>query len=54
MEDEQAARGIFESLAEGGEITMPLQKTFWSPCYGMLNDRFGIPWEINCEQAPAA
>lgn len=48
MEDEQVTKGIFESLAEGGEITMPIQKTFWSPCYGMLTDRFGIPWEINC------
>jgi len=30
---------------------MPIQKTFWSPRFGMLVDRFGIPWMINCEQA---
>jgi PhnB protein len=30
---------------------MPFQATFWSPGFGMLVDRFGIPWMINCEQA---
>ena len=45
------AERIFRSLSEGGKVTMPLQKTFWSPGFGMLVDRFGIPWLINCEQA---
>jgi PhnB protein len=36
-------------LAEGGKVTMPIQPTFWSPRFGMLVDRFGIPWMINCE-----
>jgi len=48
LEVEQEAKRLFEALAEGGEITMPIQQTFWSPCYGMLNDQFGIPWEVNC------
>jgi PhnB protein len=39
---------IFGALAEGGSIRVPFQKTFWSPGYGMLVDRFGVPWEINC------
>lgn len=42
---------IFNALAEGGTVTMPLQQTFWSPGFGMCVDRFGIPWMVNCEQA---
>jgi PhnB protein len=30
---------------------MPIQQTFWSPRFGMLVDKFGIPWMVNCEQA---
>ena len=40
---------VFHRLAESGQIRVPLQKTFWSPCYGVLVDRFGVPWEISCE-----
>jgi PhnB protein len=40
---------IFHELANGGRIVMPLAKTFWAACFGMLVDRFGIPWLINCE-----
>ncbi|MFB3920274.1 MAG: VOC family protein [Terriglobia bacterium] len=40
---------IFQALAEGGSIQMPIQKTFWAERFGMLVDRFGIPWMINCE-----
>jgi PhnB protein len=43
------AERLFNALAEKGEIRMPLEKTFWSPSFGMLVDRFGIPWMINCE-----
>ncbi len=42
------AKRLYSLLSEGGEIIFPLQETFWSPCYGILNDKFGIPWEINC------
>ena len=42
---------IFNSLAEGGTVTMPFGKTFWSAGFGMCVDRFGIPWMVNCEQA---
>ena len=41
------AERIFRALAEGGSVGMPMQKTFWSPAFGVLVDRFGIPWEIN-------
>ncbi|MGH9743827.1 MAG: VOC family protein [Candidatus Acidiferrum sp.] len=45
------AERIFGELAQDGEVTMPIQKTFWSDRFGMLVDRFGIPWMVNCEQA---
>lgn len=47
---EQAAR-IFKALSEGGRVEMPLQETFWALAYGILTDRFGVPWMINCVQA---
>ncbi len=42
---------IFNALAENGGMTMPFQKTFWSPGFGMCVDQFGIPWMVNTEQA---
>ena len=45
------AERIFKALSEGGNVTMDLQQTFWAAAFGMLTDRFGIPWMINCEQA---
>jgi PhnB protein len=39
---------IFAALAEGGTTRMPIQETFWAQRFGMLVDRFGIPWMINC------
>lgn len=44
---------VFAGLADGGSITMPIDKTFWSPRFGMCTDRFGIPWMVNCEAAAA-
>ena len=37
----------FAALAEGGQVQMPLTKTFWSPRFGMLTDRFGIGWMVS-------
>lgn len=45
--DEAEARKIFAALGEGGEVQMPLTKTFWSPLFGMVTDRFGLSWMIN-------
>ena len=45
------AERIFNALAENGTVQMPLQQTFWAVRFGMLVDRFGIPWMVNCEQA---
>ena len=46
MPDEAAARKAFDALSEGGRITMPIGKTFWSPCFGMVTDRFGLGWMV--------
>ncbi|MEZ5405882.1 MAG: VOC family protein [Verrucomicrobiia bacterium] len=44
---EAEAKRVFDALTVGGQVTMPLAKTFWSPCFGMLTDRFGLGWMIN-------
>jgi PhnB protein len=49
--DEPAeAERIFNALADKGTVRMPIQQTFWALRFGMLVDRFGIPWMINCEK----
>lgn len=40
---------IFQALSKGGKVLMPFAKTFWSPGFGMMVDRFGVPWMVNCE-----
>ena len=52
--DAAEAERVFQALAEGGEVTMPLEETFWSPKFGMCVDRFGIPWMVNAEVGAAA
>jgi PhnB protein len=41
------ARRMFDTLAQGGQVTMPMDKTFWAETFGMLVDRFGTPWMVN-------
>jgi PhnB protein len=43
------AERIFHELARDGKVVVPLDKTFWAARFGMVVDRFGIPWLINCE-----
>jgi len=43
------AETIFAALSPGGRITLPIQQTFWARRFGMVTDRFGTPWMINCE-----
>ena len=38
---------VFDALAQGGKVTMPMQKTFWAERFGMLTDRFGTPWMVS-------
>ena len=49
IESTTEAERIFHELGKGGTVTVPLEKTFWAARFGMLIDRFGIPWLINCE-----
>jgi len=44
--DEADAKRKFAALSDGGQVRMPLGKTFWSPCFGMVADRFGLGWMI--------
>jgi PhnB protein len=49
LNDESQARSIFDQLAEGGFIMMPLEKQFWGALFGMVADKYGIQWMINCD-----
>ena len=49
IDDPAEAERIFKGLAEGGTATMPMDQTFWARRFGMLTDRFGINWIVNCE-----
>jgi PhnB protein len=44
------AERIFQALAENGAVRMPIQETFWAKRFGMVVDRFRIPWMVNCEK----
>lgn len=48
---ESEAERVFAALADGGQVRMPLTKTFWSPRFGMVADRFGVGWMITAESA---
>jgi PhnB protein len=49
IEDVVKMEKVFHDLAEGGTITMPLQKQFWGATFGMLKDKFGVKWMFNSE-----
>lgn len=46
LSSEAEVHRTFAALAEGGEVQMPVMKTFWSPCFGMVVDRFGVGWMV--------
>jgi PhnB protein len=48
FDDVETGRPVFDALAEGGTVKMPLEATFWAQGFGMLIDRFGTPWMVNC------
>jgi len=48
--DPAEAERVFAALSQGGQVTMPIQQTFWAVRFGMLVDQFGVPWMVNCEQ----
>jgi len=52
VETEPEAERAFAALSAGGTVTMPLSKTFWSPKFGMLTDKFGVGWMISVFHDP--
>lgn len=53
LADAAEARRVFDALAEGGTVKAPFEPTFWSKGFGMLVDRFEIPWMVNVDTPPA-
>jgi PhnB protein len=51
VDSAEEAKRIFDSLGEGGKVTMPLGKTFWAESFGMFEDRFGVSWMVNYQKA---
>ena len=47
LKDPAQAERVFNALADGGTVTMPMQETFWAARFGMLVDRYGVPWMVN-------
>ena len=43
------AKRVFDGLSKGGKVEMPLEKTFWGAMFGMLTDKYGIDWMVNCQ-----
>ena len=50
VEDVAEGERLFAALGEGGTVEMPFAKTFWSPGFGMLRDRFGVGWMVNVHE----
>ena len=50
VDDPAEADRIFNTLADGGSVTMPIGETFWAARFGMLTDRFGTPWIVNADR----
>ena len=50
FKDTAEAERVFNALADNGVVQMPIQETFWAARFGMLIDRFGIPWMVNCDR----
>lgn len=53
LDDVDLAKRYFDALAQGGTVTMPLDKTFWADAFGMLTDKFGVKWMMNCDSPHA-
>ncbi|MDO5610220.1 MAG: VOC family protein [Pseudomonadota bacterium] len=49
--DVAEAERVFAAIAEGGKVTMPLEKTFWAERFGMCVDKYGVSWMVNCEMS---
>jgi PhnB protein len=47
--DANEAKRLFDALSQGGKVDMPLEKAFWGALFGMLTDKYGIDWMVNCQ-----
>lgn len=52
LDNPARAESIFHALAEDGDVRLPFRQTFWSPGFGVVIDRFGVPWELNSTHEP--
>lgn len=50
VDDTADGKKLFDALAEGGQVCFPWQETFWAKGFGMVNDKFGMPWMLNVEK----
>jgi PhnB protein len=49
LNDIGEAKRIFDNLAKDGTVVVALEKTFWAEAFGMVNDKFGVKWMVNCD-----
>ena len=49
LNDPERAKQIFGNLAKDGSVIMPLEKTYWAEAFGMVTDKFGVKWMVNCD-----
>jgi PhnB protein len=49
LNDPDRARQLFSNLADGGSVIMPLDKTYWAEAFGIVMDKFGVKWMVNCD-----
>jgi len=47
--DPERAKQVFGKLAKDGSVVMPLEKTYWAEAFGMVTDKFGVKWMVNCD-----
>jgi PhnB protein len=52
VDDPAEAERVFKALSEGGKVDMPIDETFWAHRFGMLTDRYGKSWMVNCLKTP--
>lgn len=49
LNDPERAKQVFENLAKDGSVVIPLEKTYWAEAFGMVTDKFGVKWMVNCD-----
>lgn len=50
-ENQTEVHRVFDALAEGGRVDMPVEATFWAPAFGGVTDRFGVAWLVSCDHS---